>query len=404
MRLPDGSGLDFLRTLQGLDAADIPVIVLTAFGHLDDAVAAMKLQAADYLKKPIDLDELLLAIDKVFSAAAVTRQLDYSRQRETRKPEEFQLLGDSPALTQVRAQLERIAALGTTDQPAPVVLIVGETGTGKDLAARFLHARSPRRQRPFVQVDCSTLPEQLIESELFGHAKGAFTGAAQARTGLIEAAEDGCVFLDEVAELPLELQPKLLAVLERRHVRPVGSSRERPVRASIVAATNRQLETLVAEGRFRSDLYYRLNVLTIAMPPLRERGADIVLLARHFAARTARRFGVPVPELEAGAEAALAAYHWPGNVRELSHVIERAVLLSGSRALSAADLGLGPAPASAAAAPLTSLEGMSLREVEMLLIERALARTGGNVSQAARQLGLTRMALRYRLKQYGMRR
>lgn len=405
MRLPDGTGLDFLTELGESDATDVPVIVLTAFGDLEDAVTAMKLNAADYLKKPIDLDELLLVVEKVLDRVRVGRQLDYSRQRESLSLEGQELLGESPPIERVREQLAQVSTLTAAgDEATPTVLISGETGTGKDLAARLLHRQSARRDRPFVHVDCTALPKELIESELFGHEKGAFTSAHSARTGLIEAAEDGTVFLDEIAELPLDLQPKLLAVLERHKVRRVGSSRERPVNAWFIAGTNRPLEEMVQDGSFRSDLYYRLKVLTIAMPPLRERGDDIVLLARHFAAHTARRFGLEEPELDPSATDALRAYGWPGNVRELAHLIERAVLLSGGKQLTSGALMLDVGDKASTDHPprLPSLDGMTLEEVEIMMIERALERTGGNVSKAARELGITRMALRYRIKQHGI--
>jgi len=402
MRLPDGSGLDFLAELHAEGGAAVPVVVLTAYGELEDAVAAMKLQAADYLKKPIDLDELVLNVDKVLARRAVDRQLACSRARERGGGEAVELLGEHPAIREVRDQARRIGALlDTPDVVPPTVLVLGETGTGKDLAARLLHASSARRERPFVHVDCAALPKDLIEAELFGHEKGAFTSASSERTGLIEAAEDGTVFLDEIAELPAELQTKLLAVLERRTLRRVGSSRERAVEAWFVAATNRDVKAMLAQGQLRSDLYYRLNVLTLQMPPLRERGGDVQLLAAHFAAQTARRYGLDRPELTAAARQALGNCPWPGNVRELRHVMERAVLLAQGRAIGADDLGLGP-PAAAGAPDTSSLDGLTLDAAERVLLERALSRTGNNVSQAARQLGVTRMAMRYRMKKYGM--
>jgi DNA-binding NtrC family response regulator len=297
---------------------------------------------------------------------------------------------------------ERIGTLlQNPDVIPPTVLILGETGTGKDLAARLLHRSSARADRPFVHVDCAALPKDLIEAELFGHEKGAFTSAVSERTGLIEAAEDGTVFLDEIGELPAELQTKLLAVLERRMLRRVGSSQERPTAAWFVAATNRAVEAMVAAGQLRSDLYYRLNVLTLQMPPLRERGDDILLLAEHFAAHTARRYGLPCPALSAAARAALAGYAWPGNVRELKHVMERAVLLAAGTGIGASELALA-APIAAATAPGRDLDALTLDAAEKLLIERALQRTGYNVSEAARQLGVTRMAMRYRMKQHGI--
>src|SRR5690606_1031118 len=302
-------------------------------------------------------------------------------------------------------QVQRICGLtGSTGAVPPTVLILGETGTGKDVVARLLHAGSARRDRPFVHVDCASLPRDLIEAELFGHEKGAFTSAHVARTGLIEAAEDGVLFLDEIGELPPALQAKLLAVLERRTVRRVGTTQERSVAAWFIAATNRDLEKLVEAGEFRADLYYRLNVITVRVPPLRERGGDAVLLAEHFAAQTARRYGLGRPRIGEDARAALASYPWPGNVRELRHVIERAVLLNPDGEVNAGSLGLQPAraPAGGHAAPAAPAGGETLEEAELNMIRRALAETGGNVSRAARRLGITRMALRYRIKKYNL--
>ncbi|MGE0385901.1 MAG: sigma-54-dependent transcriptional regulator [Gammaproteobacteria bacterium] len=402
MRLPDGSGLDFLAALRGTYGEDAAVIVLTAYGELEDAVAAMKLGASDYLKKPIDLDELVLNVRKVLAREALTRRLEYSRARERAPTEPLELIGSDPALEEIRVRAARVGALvSQPGAPPPTVLILGETGTGKDLVARLLHRAGARRDRPFVHVDCAALPKDLIEAELFGHEKGAFTSAVGERTGLIEAAEDGTVFLDEIGELPAALQTKLLAVLERRMLRRVGSSQERATHAWFIAATNRDVEAMVAQGLLRPDLYYRLNVLTLQMPPLRGRAADIELLARHFVAETARRYGVPVPELSASARRALTAWRWPGNVRELRHVIERAVLLAQERIIEAPHLGLAPIPA-AAAPDMSVLDAMTMEQIEKQVLERALARTGGNVSEAARQLGITRMAMRYRMRQHGL--
>jgi two-component system, NtrC family, response regulator AtoC len=402
MRLPDGSGLDLLAELRERMASDVQVVVLTAHGELEDAVAAMKLQACDYLKKPVDLDELLLTLEKVLGQAELTQRLAYSRERESRAVEGVSLLGESDCMQEVRAQIERIARIAAANADAipPTVLILGETGTGKDMAARLLHRSTPRRDRPFVHVDCGALPTELIEAELFGHEKGAFTQAHAARPGLIEAAEDGTVFLDEVAELPLDLQTKLLALLGRRTVRRLGSTEERPVPAWFIAATNRDVGEMLGEGRLRSDLFYRLDELDLHMPPLRERGDDVVLLARRYLEQTARRYRLPEPELAADAVAALRAYAWPGNVRELKHLVERAVLLSGGARLEAPALGLkaSPLPGPNGESRAAGLEGLTLEQAEALLIERALKRTGGNVSEAARQLGTTRMALRYRMQ------
>ncbi len=406
MRLPDGSGLDFLGYLREQKGSEVPVLVLSAYGEVEDAVAAMKLNAADYLKKPIDLDELLVNIDKVLAKEALARQLEYSRKRERHATEGVELMGEAAEIERIREQAQYIGSLcSTVERIPPTVLILGETGTGKDLVARLLHRSSARRDRPFVQIDCASLPKELIEAELFGHERGAFTTALSARTGLIEAAENGVLFLDEIGELPLELQTKLLAVLERRTLRRVGSTQERPVAAWFIAAINRPIEEMVRSGQLRSDLYFRLNVLSLKMPPLRERAQDIALLARHFAEQTARRYGLGPPKLLPEACAALCAYSWPGNVRELKHVIEHAVLLTGGGPIGAASLMLNTELiARRAGDEPPGWEGLTLEAAERLLIEKALARTAYNVSEAARQLGVTRMAMRYRMRKYGLER
>jgi two-component system response regulator AtoC len=403
MRLPDGSGLDLLAEIRAGETPDLPVVVLTAFGDLDDAVAVMKQRAMDYLKKPVDLDELVITLEKVLEKVALSRQLEYSRQRERRAIVLAPLLGESEPMRRVHQQLEQICRLAShADGMPPNVLIVGETGTGKDLAARTLHSQSARAERPFVHVDCAALPANLIEAELFGHVRGAFTGAHNARTGLIEAAENGTLFLDEVAELPLELQAKLLAVLERRAVRRVGSSRERSVAAWLIAASNRDLDDMVKSGDFRSDLYYRMKVLTLPLPPLRERGDDILLLVRHFASAIARRYGLGEARFAKDAVQALVAYRWPGNVRELMHSVERAILLSGGEPVTAATLNLLPPGAEPEHDLDEALREMTLEEIEAAAIEAALRRAGGNVSEAARRLGVSRMVIRYRMQKRGI--
>jgi two-component system response regulator AtoC len=405
MRLPDGSGLDFLTRLRTHETQqNIPVVVLTAYGEVDDAVAAMKLNAVDYLKKPVDLDELVLILEKILETASLTQRLSYSRKRDSRATEGVRLLGESSPMVELRAQIERVASLAAsvTETP-PTVLILGETGSGKDVTGRLLHLQSARSERPYVHVDCAALPKELIEAELFGHEKGAFTSAHAARVGLIEAAEDGTVFLDEIAELPLDLQSKLLAVIERRRMRRVGASEERPVAAWFLAASNRPMAEMVKQGAFRADLYYRLRVLSLSIPPLRERGADIVLLGREFAAATAKRYGIGLAEITPDAEEALRAYSWPGNVRELKHVMERAVLQSAGSRIGASQLMLEGSLAASATDGGPSMEGMTLEAAEHRLIRHALERTQGNVSEAARRLGIGRTALRYRMKKHGLR-
>ena len=405
MRLPDGSGLDFLGALQNDKANTFPVLVMSAYGEIEDAVSAMKSGASDYLKKPIDLDELMLNVEKVLEKDALSQKLTYSSKREQHAHEGVEFLGDSPAIVAIRQQINRLKQLTGVSVP-PTILILGETGTGKDVVARLLHAHSARRERPFVHVDCASLPKDLIEAELFGHEKGAFTSAHVARTGLIEAAEDGVLFMDEIGELPMDLQGKLLAVLERRTLRKVGTTKERPVAAWIIAATNRDVAQLVKQGEFRSDLYYRLNVLSISIALLRERGDDIILLARHFIRQSAKRYGISSVTLSGQAIQALRSYHWPGNVRELKHMIERAVLLCGEGELSPDSLSLTAHVQPETGTGLNLSPGaeadLTLDNAELMLIKNALEKCGGNVSKAARELGITRMALRYRIKKHNL--
>lgn len=413
MRLPDGNGLDLLPEFVAKNAV---VIVMTAHGEINDAVNAIKQGAVDYLKKPIDLEELLLSIQKAEAAVMQSNSLDYSRQRNAHAVDGVELLGESSAMQSVRTQIKRIAQLVSSDSIPPTVLIGGETGTGKDVAARLLHlscqykdSLDKHNDKPFVHVDCASLPAELMESELFGHEKGAFTGAVGSRPGLIEAAEDGTLFLDEIGELPLSLQAKLLNVLERRMVRRIGSTKERPVHARFVAATNRDLHEMSLYGRFRQDLYYRLNVMSISMPPLRERAGDIMLLATHFAAQTARRYGLANPIFTPQAVSMIQSYAWPGNVRELKHQVSRAVLLCHSSQVTDADfslpmhampVNLAQEPVVDAPVSLQDTSQSALDAAEKAILLQVLEETRHNVSEAARKLGVTRMTMRYRMDKH----
>lgn len=400
MRLPDGNGLDMLTEFV---LKNVNTIVMTAFGEVSDAVNAIKMGAIDYLKKPIDLDELLLIIQKNEKTSELQTSLDYSRQRDSVANDTVQLIGESAAMQSVRQQISRIAQLSAlSDAVQPTVLIVGETGTGKDVVARYLHAHCVNRDKPFVHIDCASLPAELIESELFGHEKGAFTNAIATRPGLIESAEDGSLFLDEIGELPLGLQAKLLNVLERRMVRRLGSTKERPVLARIIAATNRDLHAMSAEGRFRSDLYYRLNVISMQMPPLRDRGQDILLLANYFKQLTEKRYALPTHEFSTSALMAIQAYPWPGNVREMRHQISRAVLMSNQSQIHESDLGLPTVMTSTMAIPSLMDGPMTLDDAERVMLMNALDQARNNVSKAARILGITRMTMRYRMDKHGI--
>lgn len=403
MRLPDGSGLDFLDDIRNKYNANTAVLVMSAYGELEDAVSAMKLGASDYLKKPVDLDELLINVEKVLDKSELTNKLAYSTKREQHATEGVAFLGECESIIEVRKQVEQISRLTqASNSIPPTVLILGETGTGKDVVARLLHANSSRSSKPFVHVDCASLPKDLIEAELFGHEKGAFTNAHVARTGLIEAAEDGILFLDEIGELPPDLQSKLLAVLERRTLRRVGTTQEKPVAAWFIAATNRNIDDLVEKGEFRSDLYYRLNVLTITMSPLRERDGDIMILANHFAQQTANRYGLGKISFSKQAQHNIMEYPWPGNIRELKHLLERAVLLNNGGELTEDSLSLSMQPNIRNSEGDEKLDELTLGSAELKLIKKALDKTNGNVSKAARELGITRMALRYRMKKYNL--
>ena len=395
MRLPDGNGLELLAELI---AKNMAVIVMTAFGEISDAVNAIKQGAVDYLKKPIDLDELLLSVQKVEIAVTQNNSLDYSRQRNAHALDGVEMLGDSLAMQSVKLQIKRIAQFVADDVVPPTVLISGETGTGKDVAARLLHASCANKDKPFVHIDCASLPPDLMESELFGHEKGAFTGATTTRPGLIEAAEDGTLFLDEIGELPLALQAKLLSVLERRVVRRLGSTKERAVPARFIAATNRDLHEMSLDGSFRQDLYYRLNVMSLSMPPLREREGDALLLARHFAALTARRYGLAAPVFSADAIAMLNSYAWSGNVRELRHQVSRAMLLSHEGQITSTDLAL-PMQYKGEL-PIFQQTNTTLDDAEKAILLKVLADSRNNVSEAARKLGITRMTMRYRMDKH----
>lgn len=435
MRLPDGNGLSLLTEYV---AKGIAVVIMTAHGDVSDAVSAIKQGALDYLKKPMDLEELLLIVQKSEVIAHNNHSLDYSRQRSSHAvnhaSEGVAMLGNCELIQSVRSQILRIAQLVIAeDSIPPTVMISGETGTGKDVAARLLHlscqnknqANSRHSDKPFVHIDCASLPTELIESELFGHEKGAFTSAIGLRPGLIEAAEDGTLFLDEIGELPLTLQAKLLNVLERRVVRRIGSNKERPVKARIIAATNRDLLQMVNNGSFRSDLYYRLNVLNIHMPPLRKRHDaankvnqlhDAVILAQHFASLTERRYGLQPHVFSELAVQAIAAYSWPGNVRELRHQISRAVLLSQHHIITVDDLALSNHQSElidtlAIAYPNFSLQDSAVQadtqrtldDIEKTTLLNTLVDCKYNVSKAARILGITRMTMRYRMDKHGIR-
>jgi DNA-binding NtrC family response regulator len=404
IRLPGMDGITLLRKLHALDA-NLPVIIVTAHGSVEGAVEAMKLGAFHYLKKPVDLEELKVLADRARQSRAAEQELQYYRTRALVEAGTESVVGASPAMRGVMERAREIAALDDT----PPVLITGETGTGKGLIARTIHGLGPRASKPFIDINCTALPATLMEAELFGYERGAFTDAKESKLGLFEAAEGGFLVLDEVGDLELSLQGKLLRAIEERVVRRVGGIRDRKVNVRIIAATNRDLERDVGGERFRRDLFYRLAVLVLPLPPLRERGDDVILLAERFLAQTAAKYRRSVKRFAASAVEALRSYPWPGNVRELSHVIERAVLWSRDGELTAEHLGLTrppePAPAAAPAAPAATAlppRGLTLDQWERAALEEALKECGGNQTRAAQRLGISRDTLRYRIKKYGL--
>ena len=404
VRLPGMDGLQALRAFQERDA-DLPVIMITAYGTIETAVEAMKAGAVDYLCKPLDLQEVRLVVDKALDSAQNQRRLSYYQRQEAAQTEREAIIGACPAMRQVFSQVERFTRAGSGQAgELPTVLILGETGTGKGLVARAIHARGPVARGPFVEVNCTTLPKDLIEAELFGYEKGAYTGATESKPGLVEAAEGGTLFLDEVGELPLAVQSKLLQLIEHKTVRRLGGLRTRTIPMRIIAATNRDLDALTDDGIFRQDLLYRLKVLFLELPPLRARGEDVRLLSEHFLQVFSQKYATKGNRLTPSAVAALSHYAWPGNVRELAHVIERAVLLS-DQPMIGPDLIVLPGRAGGdmqADLRENSVANLTLGEVEQRLITQALAASRGNVSEAARKLGLSREALRYRLQKHAI--
>jgi len=411
VRLPGMDGVEVLRRVRESSPAT-EVIMMTAHGSVASAVEAMKLGAFDYLTKPLDLDELRVVVGKALEHLRLRRELSYFKAREEQAGRLAEIIGDSPPMQELKRQLARIAALepaGGGD--APTVLILGETGVGKEMAARTIHALSPRASGPFVEINCAAIPASLLEAELFGYEKGAYTDARSAKAGLFEAADGGTLFLDEIGHVDPAIQVKLLKAIEEKSVRRLGSLRPKAFNIRIVAATNRDLEAAVAAGAFRADLYYRIKALTFTIPPLRERRGDIPLLARHYLERSTRQYGLPPKALASEALEALAAYAWPGNVRELAHVMERAVLLHGDAAVRPEHLGL---PAGKERAQVTVKPGggvqvdfsagsIVLDEVERQLIAEALQAAGWNRARAAQLLGITKETLRYRIERHDLR-
>jgi len=414
--LPGINGLEALARVHAFDGG-LPVIMITGHGSVELAVDAMKAGARDFLTKPVALGKLKLLIDKAFDEKQRDSALDYYQRREADASDLTSLFGDSPPMLALKQTLRQLldAESQLQDSAAPAVLVLGETGTGKELVARALHFNGPRRDKPFVELNCASIPAQLLESELFGYERGAFTDARERKLGLVETAEGGTLFLDEIGDMDLSLQAKLLKLLEEKTVRRIGSLRDQRVDVRIVAATHRPMETLVREGNFRADLYFRLCVFQLTLPPLRDRGADILTLARHFVALHAARYGKRPPVLSSAAEARLLAHSWPGNVRELRNALEQAVLLAAGPVIDATQLSLATGVVAApTAVPIEATEqpaaptavaqpgAQTLEELERRALLDALRETGWNVSRAARLLGVSRDTLRYRIDKFGL--
>ncbi len=399
LRMPGLNGIEFCRRL-AQNRPDIPVIVITAFGSLDTAVEALRAGAYDFVVKPIDRDMLAIATERALQHRALQEQVRFLKQARKVTGEFGEFIGRSRCMEHLFEQISRMA-----DEPMPVV-ITGESGTGKELVARALHRHSGRCDRPFIPVNCAAITATLLESELFGHTRGAFTGARSDRQGLFLAADGGTLFLDEIAEIPLELQPKLLRALETRRIRPVGRSDEVECDVRVLAATNRDLEAAVEEGDFREDLFFRINVLRIEVPPLRSRGSDVLRLAQAFIQDVSQRSGKSIKGLSRGAAEKLLAYRWPGNVRELRNAVEHAMALTRIDELAVEDL---PArirdyqPPQITPAGVEVPEGLlPLDEIERRYVQHVLEQLDGNKAAAARVLGLGRRTLYRKLDSWGL--
>jgi two-component system response regulator AtoC len=393
-RLPDGDGLGLLEEIKDAQP-DTPVILMTAYSSVETAVDAIKQGAYDYVNKPFAIDEMLLTVEKALETTRLRREVRELRAREAASWSFARLLGSSPAVSALRELLVKVAS-----SPASTILLTGESGTGKDLAARCVHHASARAHRPFMHITCSAVPETLLESELFGHEKGAYTDARQQRRGLLEQAEGGTVYLDEIGEMTPLLQSKLLRFLEEKTFRRVGGAADITVDVRVIAATNRDLEQAVVEKAFREDLYYRLSVLAVPLPPLRERAGDLCLLVKYFVDEFNREFGKSVQDISPEAMRLLEAHHWPGNVRELRNVLERAVLLAEHDLLDADDLRVIAPQASLGDGFRLPVQGLVFEELERELVRQALERAGGNQTRAALLLGMSRDQIRYRIQKF----
>jgi DNA-binding NtrC family response regulator len=398
LRLPGMDGLRFIQQLQarGTNAA---VIVITAHGSVETAVEAMKMGATDFLQKPFSLDHLTTVVQKAMAMQWLRAENQRLREELDHRYQFDNIVGRSPAMREIFHTVERVAPTRAT------VLLAGESGVGKDMIARAIHQHSPRKNHSFVKINCTALPENLMESELFGYEKGAFTGATASKPGKFEQADQGTAFLDEIGDVPPHIQVKLLRILQERQFERLGSNLTRHVDVRVIAATNVDLREALEEGRFREDLYYRLNVVPINIPPLRDRKEDIPFLAIHFVQKLSKELGAAAREISPAAVDRLLDHPWPGNVRELENTIERSLVLASGEILLPADIRIeaprGLSTVTSQQAPLLP-EGQTLEQWEQVMIREALRRANGNKSRAARMLGLTRNALRYRLSQMGI--
>jgi len=403
LRMPNGSGLDVLRAARAADG-DVPVIVMTAFGSIDEAVQAMKDGAHDFLQKPVDSNHLLLLVERALEQARLRTENILLREEWSRRYGFPRIIGESEVIKRAVGETQRVA------QTEATVLLLGESGTGKELFARAVHHLSPRRDKAFVAINCAAIPETLIENELFGHERGAFTGANDRRQGKFELASGGTVFLDEIGELPLGVQGKLLRAIEEKVVDRIGGRAPVPVDVRVVAATNKDLKTAVDKGEFRGDLFFRLAVFPLEIPPLRDRKDDIILLARHFAAEIGRELRGREAELDPEAIAAIRKHHWPGNVRELENAIERACILSDSLILQPGDLGFGVNNDRTdetlhdldLSGTLSDVAHRALELVERKKITASLEANAENKSRTAEDLGISYKTLLNKIKDYGL--
>lgn len=409
VQLPDGNGLELITRIQA-QGLDVPVIVITSFGTIASAVSAMKKGAVDFIQKPLSMEELTLAVHRCIENLQLRNQLDAYRHAQRRVSAGIAFIGECDAMKEVLALADRIATVPSESDLGGLMatLILGETGTGKEVVARYVHEKSLIADQPFVQVNCTAIPENLFEAELFGHEKGTFTDAKQMKKGLMEMADGGTLFLDEIGDMPLATQAKLLVAIESGRFRRLGGTAERMVNVRVTAATNSDLERKVQAGEFRADLYYRLKGFCIELPPLRDRGDDLFLLADHFISHFCRKFHKTPGRLSPEGREVMRRYRWPGNVRELGNLLQRAVLVSDQPMLGPKQLSLGSGDASPVGEPNGKLhfdfggQDCTLATIEKQLLQAALEHTDGNISETARLLGLTRGGLRHRLDKLGL--